>query len=172
MNGVTYDPAGNQRQMGAGLAMTYDADGRMESSTLNGSTTTYVYNADGRRVLKQTGTAATTYVYDAFETLVAEAGGTSAGCLTCYVAVDHLGSTRQTTDVTGAAVGCHDYLPFGEEFNGVARRMGGCWGTAETTLKFTGEGSGSGDGEFGEWGGLGLLGARYFSGAQGRFTFF
>ena len=68
MSGVVHDAAGNQTQLGAGLLMAYDADGRMESSTLSGLPTVYGYDADGRRVLKRTGAATaapTVYVYDA-----------------------------------------------------------------------------------------------------------
>jgi RHS repeat-associated protein len=171
MAGVTHDLAGNQTQLSAGLSMTYDADGRMETSTLNGTATAYVYDADGRRVLKQTGSAATVYVYDAFGQLAVEVGGAAPVlCTTCYLAVDALGSMRQTTDTTGMAVGCHDYLPFGEELDGVAGRTGGCWGAADTTLKFTGKERDSETVSSGLGTGLDFFGARYMSSAQGRFT--
>ncbi|MEZ5423983.1 MAG: hypothetical protein R2682_12955 [Pyrinomonadaceae bacterium] len=35
---------------------------------------------------------------------------------------DHLGSPRVNTDATGAVIARHDYLPFGEEINGVGGR--------------------------------------------------
>ncbi len=43
------------------------AEGRMQTSTLNGAVTTYVWDADGRRVMKRTGSATTTFVYDTAE---------------------------------------------------------------------------------------------------------
>src|SRR6266851_3345123 len=110
-------------QTGAALSIAYDADGRMETSTLNGTATLYAYDADGRRVLKQTGSAVTTYVYDAFGQLAMEMGGSQQGpCTTCFLTVDGLGSTRETVNAAGTAVGCHDYLPFGEELGGVGGR--------------------------------------------------
>ena len=85
--------------------------------------------------------------------------------------VDHLGSTRVVTDsptgtTPGTARVCHDYLPFGEEIpNGIGGRTG-CYETGDGPgLKFTGKLRGE------SWeAGLDYFGARYFSGAQGRFT--
>jgi RHS repeat-associated protein len=172
ISGLVYDDAGNQTQMGSGLTMAYDADGRMQSSTLNGLTTYYVYDADGHRVMKMTGPASTTYVYDAFGQLVMEVGGDSAPtCTTCFLTVDALGSTRQVTDSsTGLPVGCHDYLPFGEELGGIAGRTDSCWTATDTTLKFTGKERDTDTAGSGNVAGLDYFGARYFSSAQGRFT--
>jgi RHS repeat-associated protein len=168
-----YDAAGNQTQMGSGLAMEYDANGRMEASTLSGSKTVYIYDADGRRVLKRTGSATgTTYVYDAAGQLAMEvrpAGGTDP-CTTCYLTADHLGSTRATVSAANAAVGCHDYLPFGEDLDGIGGRTGTCWNAGETTILFTGKERDSETVSSSLPGGLDYFGARYFSGAQGRFT--
>jgi RHS repeat-associated protein len=130
--------------------MEYDANRRMTASTLNGLQTTYAYDADGRRAM--------------------EVGGTARPCTTCYLTEDGLGSIRQTMDGSGTVKGYHDYLPFGEELNSVAGRSGGCWGAADTTLRFTGnerdpETLGSAMST-----GLDYFDARYYSGAQGRFT--
>jgi RHS repeat-associated protein len=173
MSGVSHDNAGNQTQMGSGLTMAYDADGRMQSSTLNGLTTYYVYDADGHRVMKTAGSASTTYVYDAFGQLAMEVGGTGAPpCATCFLTVDALGSTREVTDAaTGGTVSNYDYLPFGEELTGVAGRTGAGWGVNDAiTLKLTGKERDTDTAGSGNAAGLDYFGARYYSGGQGRFT--
>jgi RHS repeat-associated protein len=191
LNGSTYDFAGNQTAIG-GYAFQYDAENRqIEANLSNGanpvSSNGYSYDGEGRRVQKitcpagtslctpaVTGATVTNYVYDAFGNLAAEyaLSGTppTALCSTCYLSVDHLGSTRALTDgATGAVVERHDYLPFGEEiYAGTGGRT--------TALKyisipdpinvrqrFTGK---ERDSETG----LDYFGTRYFSGAQGRFT--
>jgi RHS repeat-associated protein len=83
---------------------------------------------------------------------------------------DQLGSTRLVTDGSATPLRCIDYLPFGEEIpEGIGGR-GECYGTAvypgppdAESIKFTGK---ERDAETG----LDYFGARYFSGAQGRFT--
>ena len=86
---------------------------------------------------------------------------------TCYMAVDHLGSTRAVTDGAGAVVERHDYLPFGEEiYAGVGGRGAGYLnanGADALTQKFT---SKERDAETG----LDFFEARYMSSVQGRFT--
>jgi RHS repeat-associated protein len=111
----------------------------------------------------------TTYVYDAQGELAVEYGiSTDTG--TSYLTADHLGSTRLMTDASGGIKKCYDYLPFGEE---IAAGIGGrpscfpnvVYPTNPDTLaeKFTGK---ERDAETG----LDYFEARYFSGAQGRFT--
>jgi len=99
----------------------------------------------------------TTYVYDAQGRLAAEyaSGASDSPCQTCYLTVDHLGSTRVITDGGGSLVARKNYLPFGEDLPGVT-------GT-NINQKFTGK---ERDAETG----LDYFGARYFSGPQGRFT--
>ena len=49
---VTYDNAGNQTNEPTSIptgGYTWDAENRMTSATINGSTTTYTYNAFGQR---------------------------------------------------------------------------------------------------------------------------
>jgi RHS repeat-associated protein len=80
--------------------------------------------------------------------------------------VDHLGSTRLVTDENGAAKERYDYLPFGGEVpvdrNGRASVPG--YGAGSSLRhKFTGK-------ERDTETGLDYFGARYFSGALGRFT--
>jgi RHS repeat-associated protein len=79
---------------------------------------------------------------------------------------DHLGSTRLVTDGTGTVLSRHDYFPFGEEiYNALGNRntdpnynvLSG------PTQRFTAK-------ERDNESGLDFFLARYYSGAQGRFT--
>jgi RHS repeat-associated protein len=174
----TYDQTGNLTFDGANTVV-YDGENRVYTSaqTTSGSTTTmqYTYDAEGRRIEKQQvgGGSNTIYVHDSAGTLVAEYSNTpvpSGDVGTQYLTYDHLGSTRLITNATGVAR-CYDYLPFGEELvAGVDGRNASCYETGTETLgqdvestKFTGK---ERDAETG----LDYFGARYFSGAQGRFT--
>jgi len=67
-------------------------------------------------------------------------------------------------------VGCHDYLPFGEELAGVAGRTASCWSASDTTARFTGKERDTEAANSAMPTGLDFFGARYSSGAQGRFT--
>jgi hypothetical protein len=103
----------------------------------------YAYDGNGRRVVKTSSSGAqTVYVYDAGGELVSEYSiGTSAPpCTTCYLSLDHLGSTRLVTDQAANIVARHDYLPFGEE---IAANTGGrdsTFGTQDfVNQKFTGK---------------------------------
>ena len=84
--------------------------------------------------------------------------------------MDPLGSTRETVAGSNAPAGCHDYLPFGEELNGIGGRTGSCWGAGETTLRFTGKERDAETTSSAMATGLDYFGARYLSSAQGRFT--
>jgi len=135
-------------------------------------TTSYVYDGDGRRVQKTVGSTKTTFVYDAQGHLAAEYGGpTNPLSGTTYLTDDHLGSTRLVTNATGTALQRFDYAPFGEELTvGIDGRAApystNQYPTATldgTSEKFT---SKERDSETG----LDFFGARYFSGAQGRFA--
>ncbi len=132
----------------------------MPSSTLNGVTTTYAYDGEGRRVKK----GSVVMVYDAFGRLAAEYGGVADPVGTEYLTADPLGSTRLVTSAAGAERRCLDYLPFGEQMVQGMGSRGACYASAnEPRVKFTGK---ERDAETG----LDYFGARYFSGAQGRFT--
>jgi len=162
-----YDNNGNQNFVSP-YTIAYDAENRQTgiTSTMNGSAV-YGYDGDGRRVTKAiTGGATTTYVYDAEGELAAEYSTQPPAmpCATCYLTVDHLGSTRLLTDQNGNPVSRHDFLPFGEELTTSNRTPPMNYGvTDDINQKFTGK---ERDAETG----LDYFGARYFSSAQGRFT--
>jgi RHS repeat-associated protein len=160
--------------MGA-FGFTYDAENRQVTSSILGSTTTYAYDGEGRRVWKSTNNAVTYFVYDAMGNLAAEYGpAVTQQCSgRCFVFADQLGSTRMVTRADGAPVELHDYLPYGEDIrsgiNGRGAIYGPPSGGQEFAQRFTGkerdvETSSSAGG------GLDYFGARYYSGAQGRFT--
>ena len=181
------DTAGNQTADG-GYTSAFDVAGRMVTNTVNSGVTTYVYDGDGQRVMKQNWLGTTTYVYDAQGNLASEltapaagavlpSGQTNAcGTLTCYVTVDHLGSTRMVTDSNGNVMRRYDYLPSGEEIpmgtGGRTAGMGYQFNPSVYTLtggqdgfnpKFTGQ--------VRDWeSGLDYFNARYYSPAQGRFV--
>ena len=132
------------------------------------------YDGNGQRVQKTVNESTTTYVYDAFGNLAAEYATTAPGPRgTEFYTADHLGSTRLITSATGGVLHRYDYLPFGEGLGaGVNGRStmysaynGGAFPGADDgeSAKFTGK---ERDAETG----LDYFGARYFSGAQGRFT--
>lgn len=160
-----YDNAGNMIQYGS-LSIAYDAENRPRQVTGSG-TVSYSYDGEGRRVKKVDGSVITRYVYDASGNLAAEYGGTTPTAdATHFITTDHLGSTRLVTDGSGNVVSRHDYLPFGEEIGaGIGGRTTAQMYVANNTLtqRFTGK---ERDAETG----LDYFGARYFSGAQGRFT--
>ena len=168
-NDVQYDDAGNVTAFPVMSGqMTYDAENRLTSmQTATGAIATYGYDGQGRRVTKTVAGTATFYVYGAGGELLAEYGGAGGVSGTVYQTEDHLGSTRAVTDASGRIVSRSDYLPFGETIAGTAIFNRNQWlgyGQAEgTSQTFTGH---VGDGESG----LDYFGARYFSGAQGRFT--
>ena len=127
MGAATYDGAGNQLQLGANT-LVYDAENHVahayEAPAAGGRQTQYVYDGDGRRVMKiaENGPSQT-YVYDVFGTLAAEytsqPSGVAPPCGTCYLSGDHLGNTRLVTDANHAVIARHDFMPFGEDGNGV-----------------------------------------------------
>lgn len=170
MNGAPYDASGALGSDGRST-LRVDAEDRLRQSTPAGGspTTEYEYDGQGRRVVKRTGTAVTTFVYDALGNLAAEYGGTSGTTGVQYLHGDGLGSTRLVTGGNGEVVQRMDYWPFGLELNSLVTETTyrtGALGYAVNSgpaQKFTGK---ERDGETG----LDYFGARYFSGAQGRFT--
>jgi RHS repeat-associated protein len=158
--------------------MTYDPEGHLETfqSVSLGVNSAYGYDGEGRRVKKTLGSTTVVYVYDAMGELAAEYGSAAASTGTQFLTADHLGSTRLVTGTGGVVVERHDYAPFGDEVaaQGCAQPIGstlrsprcdiaGYGAASGDELKFTGK---ERDGETG----LDYFGARYFSGAQGRFT--
>ena len=164
----TYDSAGNATAAGGLTTTTYDAENRMTSvlNSVTSQSVSYGYDGDGHRVTSSVN-GGTVYVYDPLGNLAAEYATSAVPSFsgTIYLAQDHLGSTRASWDSAGKPVGCHDYLPFGEEVPQVWGRAGiACYGQAtDSKLKFT---SKERDAETG----LDYFGARYFSAAQGRWT--
>ena len=170
----SYDLDGNLTRAGSGPMMAYDGENRLVSSTpASGTPSTYVYDGLGHRVQavtpdpqSSTATITTTFVYDAMGNLAAEyASSSTAVNGTTYLTDDALGSTRLVTNLTGVPQARYDYLPFGEEIwggsNGRSSIPG--YGVASVRQKFTGK---ERDAETG----LDYFGARYYGGAQGRWT--
>ena len=175
---VAYDAAGNLKADWAGNAFQYDGDNRLvafDHPTGTDSDTAYAFDGEGRRVRKVVGGSsgvATTYVYNVLGQLVAEFGGTApAQPGTRYLTPDHLGSTRVVTAEDQSVLSRHDYLPFGEEIGAALGNRDQTSGVSGYTAsladgpaqKFTGK-------ERDNESGLDYFGARYFSGAGGRFT--
>jgi RHS repeat-associated protein len=166
-NNFGYDNGGNQTTISP-YTVSYDVENRQSgfTSTSNGSAT-YTYDGDGRRVEKTAGGVTTTYVYDATGNLAAEYSSQppSMPCQTCYLTSDHLGSTRVITGQTGGLVSRHDFLPFGEELATGNRTAAQGYGVADNVMqRYTGKQRDL------EGPVLDFFGARYFQGAQGRFT--
>jgi RHS repeat-associated protein len=168
INDGNYDDAGNRTVYGA-YALAYDGENRLKTASRTvGEPITYEweYDGEGRRVLMKTnGTPSTLFVYDATGQLAAEYGGPKDGG-TWYLGVDHLGSTRlmvQEGTQGPDEVRRYDYLPDGPELLAGDRTVELGYGLAGPRLRFTGR-------ERDVETGLDFFGARYFSGAQGRFT--
>jgi RHS repeat-associated protein len=166
-NNFGYDNGGNQTTISP-YTVSYDVENRQSgfTSTSNGSAT-YTYDGDGRRVEKTAGGVTTTYVYDATGNLAAEYSSQPPPmpCQTCYLTTDHLGSTRAITSQTGGLVSRHDFLPFGEELVTTNRTAAQGYGVADNVMqRYTGQQRDL------EGPVLDFFGARYFQGAQGRFT--
>ncbi len=120
------------------------------------------------KTLHGTNASTTTYVYDARGMLAAEYSTAPPGDTgTTYLLTDHLGSTRLVTTASGSPLHRFDYGAFGEELSnlGLGNRnlMASYSLSSVPTVKFTGK-------ERDVETGLDYFGARYFSGAQGRFT--
>jgi RHS repeat-associated protein len=173
-----YDPAGNQLTYGA-FTLGYDAENRNTTVTgSGGGSGSYSYDGNGRRVKKvwpsAGGTTTTTYyAYDALGQLAAEyTNQAPTGTGTSYIFTDMLGNVRTITSDSKAVTECYDYLPFGRMLSAAdnGRSSVGCYPAdpdmqiaSGTPQKFTGK---ERDAETG----LDHLGARHYSGAQGRFV--
>jgi RHS repeat-associated protein len=148
---MAYDAENRQTQFNAGLGIAsyaYDGDGRRVKKNYNGETTVLVYDALGRLAVEYKDSAAS------------GSGGTT------FITQDHLGSNRVTTDAAGNIKSRHDYFPFGSEIAssiGSRSSIAGYPTTDPLRWRFTAK-------ERDNESGLDYFGARYFSGAQGRFT--
>ncbi len=119
-NTYSYDANGNQLS-GAGRAMTWDAENRLTSVTMNGNTTRMDYDASGNRIRK-----GGTFYFGASVERAANGGlikyYSVGGVLVARGDVtgrywfhgDHLGSTRLLTNQTGGVVATYAYSPFGQ----------------------------------------------------------
>ena len=150
-DGWFYDAAGNVLQAGStALTFTYDAENRQVTANVNGAVSTYAYDGNGLRVSKSvpagSGTNTTVSVYDAFGNEAAQYPSFVPASIcdtpTCYVTMDHLGSTRMLTDSSGNVQRRYDFLPFGQELGaGIGSRttaMGYLAGSG-LSAKFTGQ---------------------------------
>jgi len=124
--------------------LSYDGENRQVSvtNTGTGAVTAYSYDGDGHRVTKTTGGNTTLYIYSGAGELAAEYSTEAQTplCNTCFLAVDHLGSTRMVMDESGAVKARHDYFPWGEELL-TASRTGalGYQANDGVSQKFTGK---------------------------------
>ncbi len=170
-----YDAAGNLTKDDVGRQFEYDGENRQTKFIpgLGLTNTEYYYDAEGHRVKEAAADQTTVFVYSAMGQMVAEYTGQvpqGAGGVN-YVTVDHLGSTRVVTDDGGNIVTRHDYLPFGEEVPLSLADYGGRFSITGYTpslidgprQKFTAK-------ERDTESNLDYFRARYYSGAQGRFT--
>lgn len=168
-----YDLAGNQTVFSP-FTLDYDAENRMVQARENdGHMSTYVYDGAGNRVKRvvtaSNVTTTTYYVHNALGQLAAEYSTAASTTSTSYIHTDMLGSTRLVTNQSGAVVECYDYLPFGRMLTSVDSRSGvTCYPgslddqpNSKLPEKFTGK---QRDPETK----LDFFGARYYSGAQGR----
>jgi len=171
ISGWTYDRGNVTAITNMSRIFQYDAENRMTQATINGQVAAYGYDGEGRRVTKTANGTTTTYVYDAAGQLSAEYGLDSQ-TRTGFLTADHLGSTRLETDPQGNVLTRYDYLPFGGElWAGSGLRSTGLgyrpvqalWTPSDPRKLFTGK---ERDAETG----LDYFGARYMSGAQGRWT--
>ena len=169
---ASYDAAGDMTSIST-QTMLYDAERRLTKLPDTGTpatTVVYGYDADGQRVIKTTPAGTTIYVYGPDGELAGEVSTIPSASIagTEYVTADHLGSTRLTTDSQGGPLGCHDYLPFGQEIpSSWGRSTVPCYSpvASDTDQKFTGQVRDSDTSPA-----LDQLGYRYLSGPQGRFT--
>jgi RHS repeat-associated protein len=174
VSGYSYDESGNLKSdpSTAANAMLYDSENKQTSYTKGGVATTYSYDADGRRVKKTQGSAMTVFVYNAMGQMIAEYQSDpvtpEAGGGTSFLTTDALGSTRLVTGASGQVKSRRDYLPFGEEISsviawGVRNSIPGYSATDGQRNRFTSK-------ERDDESGMDYFIARYYSGAQGRFT--
>jgi len=144
----SYDPDGNATAyplpayLSANSTLTWDAENRLITATVNGTTTTYQYDAQGRRIAGRVGVSPTTlWIYDAWNPIAKYAGTTlgetylwgmdlsgsmqgaggvggllavNDGSATYYPTYDGNGNVSEYLDSAGAVVAHYEYDPFGK----------------------------------------------------------
>ncbi len=140
------------------------------TAALNASGTLgqYTYDGDGKRIKKFVPPPGetTVFAYDASGKMVAEYSTNVEPVATAkvnYLTADHLGSPRIYTDASGSVPARHDYMPFGEEIDGVGGRTAGLnYGDDTIRKQFTGY-------ERDTETGLDYAQARYYEARLGRY---
>jgi RHS repeat-associated protein len=183
LNGLAYDAAGNLSQYNP-YTLSYDAENRLITMTSPTSgNSSFSYDGGGRRVRRtwtpNGGTPTTTYyVYDASGRLATEyTTMANPPGDTVYLFTDLLGSVRavsgeKPTSGTASVTECYDYVDFGRLLSASDNTRPSCYQpnpenslTSRAPEKFTGHLR-----DAVPLTNLDYFGARYYSGAQGRFT--
>ena len=165
----SHDDSGNMLSHPQFGTMTYDAEGRMVSWGQGSTTVTHEFDGLGRKVARIIGGQKTFYVWDGVGMLRAEyeVNGPAAVSGVRYLGTDMLGSARLVTDGAGLVAMRRDYFPYGEEIAASGamgnRSLAGGYGGSGMKQLFTGQ-------ERDGISGLDDFGARFLSGAVGRFT--
>ncbi|MDW2372786.1 RHS repeat-associated core domain-containing protein, partial [Vibrio sp. 1078-1] len=127
----SYDANGNLTKQGADT-FTYDSQNRLVAATVAGVTVSYTYNHLDQRVTKTLNGHTRLLVYDLAGNLIEELDAATGDVLAEYiwldgtplgfvqsgqtyqVHVDHLGTPKALTDVSGQVVWKASYSPFGK----------------------------------------------------------
>ncbi|GAA0801727.1 hypothetical protein Sya03_06590 [Spirilliplanes yamanashiensis] len=130
----TYDDAGNMRTRSSGAGaqqmLTWDAEGRLESVSESGGTTSFVYDADGNRLMRKDAAGSTVFLPGGTELTLAT-GATAAKATRYYshketvvatrsdaglfwLVGDHHGTVEMAVNALTLAVTKRRTLPFGE----------------------------------------------------------
>ncbi|QTN31241.1 RHS repeat-associated core domain-containing protein [Akkermansiaceae bacterium] len=142
----TYDPDGNAtsypvpKNPSANSTLTWDAENRLITATVNGTTTTYRYDAASRRIATTTGGSTVTVIYDGWNPIAKYAGTTlvesylwgmdlsgsmqgaggvggllavNDGSASYYPTYDGNGNVSEYLDSAGAVAAHYEYDPFG-----------------------------------------------------------
>jgi RHS repeat-associated protein len=141
-----YDDDGNATayplpaHLSANSTLAWDAENRLVSATVNGTTTTYLYDSGSRRIAQTTGSSTTVYIYDAWNPVAEYTGTTlartytwgldlsgslqgaggvggllavSVGTTSHFPTYDGNGNVSEYLDSAGATVAHYEYDPFG-----------------------------------------------------------
>jgi RHS repeat-associated protein len=169
--GYTYNANGAVTQDATGQRFGYDAENRQNAYFLagNGGSTpdaVYYYDGNGNRTKKISATETTVFVYDSGGKLAAEYSTALASSPQVnYLTVDHLGSSRVTTNAAGAVIARKDFSAFGER-TVTSQRVSGLGYTSVTGEPRQDYAGYQKDDETG----LEYAQARYYNAGHGRFT--